>query len=219
MRDRIERHVEQRTRLLSGVSHDLRTPLTRMKLALAMLDGGAEVAELSRDVREMEHMVDSFLAFARGEAGEAATPVDPGALVRGVAEAAAREGCTVDLSIDLPPDLGTVPMREGAMRRALGNLVSNADAVAATIVLGVRSEGDTLHFTVEDDGPGIPESDVERAMLPFVRLDTARNQNRGSGAGLGLSIVADIAHAHGGTLTLGRSRALGGLRAEIALPR
>lgn len=218
MRDRIERHVEQRTRMLSGVSHDLRTPLTRMKLALGMIDESPEVEGLQRDVREMEHMLDTFLAFARGEAGEATEPCEPLALAREVAARVSRGGTPVAVWHEGAETLGPVPLRRSAIERALGNLLGNAQAFGRTVRLGVVRDGLSLRFVVEDDGPGIPEADRAAAMRPFVRLDTARNQDRGGGTGLGLSIAADIAHAHGGSLTLGDSAALGGLRATLTLP-
>lgn len=219
MRDRIERHVEQRTRMLSGVSHDLRTPLTRMKLALAMMDDAPEAAELSRDVREMEHMIDAFLAFARDETGEDMVPHDPRAVLHAVAEDAARAGIDVIVDDCLPDAPDTVALRLSAIRRALGNLLGNARTFADTIRLTAMTQGDQLCFCVEDDGPGIPEADRVAALRPFTRLDSARNQNRASGVGLGLSIAADVAHAHGGTLSLDTSPDLGGLAARLCLPR
>ena len=218
MRDRIERHVEQRTRMLSGVSHDLRTPLTRMKLALGMLDEGPEIEGLQRDVREMEHMIDTFLAFARGEAAEANEVCDPAALARDVAARASRVGVPVRVWQRGGESLPPVALRRSAIERAIGNLVGNAQAFGRTVRLGVERDGLTVCFIVEDDGPGIPEADRAAALRPFVRLDTARNQDRGGGTGLGLAIAADIAHAHGGSLELGESEELGGLRAVLCVP-
>ena len=219
MRDRIERHVEQRTRMLSGVSHDLRTPLTRMKLALAMMDDTPEAAEMNHDVREMEHMIDTFLAFAREEAAEDVAMQDPRAVLRAVEDDASRAGLTIDIRDDLPPDCRPVPIRLAAVRRALGNLVGNAASFGSVVALSAHVDGEMLCFCVEDDGPGIPEAERAAALRPFTRLDVARNQNRSSGVGLGLSITADIAHAHGGTLKLTKSKDLGGLSAQFCLPR
>ena len=219
MRDRIERHIDQRTRMLSGVSHDLRSPLTRMKLALAMVEPGPETDELARDVREMEHMIEAFLDFARGEALEEAEACDPADLLREAVEDAVRNGASDRIALDLHESVGPVMLRRGAIKRALQNLIENALAFGHDVRVGLTAGARTVRYWVEDDGPGIPEADREAAMRPFVRLDTARNQNAGSGVGLGLAIAADAAHSHGGTLRLGHSTDLGGLRAELRLPR
>jgi two-component system osmolarity sensor histidine kinase EnvZ len=220
MRARIERQIESRMRMLSGVSHDLRTPLTRMKLAVAMLDEGPETAELAEDVREMERMIDAFLAFVRGEAGEETAEVDALALAEEVAGEARRSGAVVAVSVE--GATGPAPlarMRRGAVKRALQNLVENAAAFGARIELRLKLRAGMLEYSVEDDGPGIPEADRAAAVRPFVRLDAARNQDRGGGVGLGLSIAEDVARAHGGALRLGASARLGGLRARLRLPR
>ncbi|RMH39668.1 MAG: HAMP domain-containing protein [Alphaproteobacteria bacterium] len=219
MRARIERHIEQRTLLLSGVSHDLRTPLTRLKLGLSLLDDSPDVEALRRDVEEMERILDAFLAFARDTVQEEPTRVSPRALVEGVAEDARRAGWPVELA--LPPAAGDemVLLRPVAIRRALDNLVRNAAAHGTRIRLGVDVLPGAVRFRVEDDGPGIPPDRRAEALRPFARLDEARNQNRGSGVGLGLAIAADIARSHGGVLRLGESEELGGLKAEIVIPR
>jgi two-component system osmolarity sensor histidine kinase EnvZ len=220
MRSRIERQIESRTRMLSGVSHDLRTPLTRMKLAVAMMEDSPEAEELSHDLREMERMVDAFLAFARGEAGETAAPADPVALAEEVCGEARRLGAEAHVNAAVEtPEAPTAPMRKGAVKRALQNLVENARAHGRRIEIGVRLRRGAVEFLVDDDGPGIPEHQREAALKPFVRLDGARNQDRGGGVGLGLSIAAEVARAHGGGLTLEDSPALGGLRARLRLPR
>jgi two-component system osmolarity sensor histidine kinase EnvZ len=218
MRDRIERQIEQRTRMLSGVSHDLRTTLTRMKLALAMGAGDEESRALDRDVREMEHMIDTFLAFARDEVAEERTEVVVAALLRDIAgqHGAGKHGLTVDCA-GLPPAM-TVSMRTASIRRALGNLIENAQGFADTVRLSGTLEDGHLWLSVDDDGPGIAPDDRIEAMNPFVRLDDARNQDRGGGVGLGLSIAADIARTHGGELMLEQSESLGGLRASLVLP-
>ena len=220
MRARIERQIESRTRMLSGVSHDLRTPLTRMKLALAMIEDAPEAAELREDVAEMERMIEAFLAFARGEAAEEARPVDPVALAEDVAAAARRAGGRVSVAaqVDTPAE-PTATLRPEAMRRALHNLVANAMAHGEAVAIRVRLEARRVVFTVEDDGPGIAPEDREAALRPFTRLDAARNQDSGGGVGLGLTIAADIARAHGGALTLHESEALGGLAARLRAPR
>ncbi|MEM7060875.1 MAG: ATP-binding protein [Pseudomonadota bacterium] len=220
MRDRIERHVDQRTSMLSGVSHDLRTPLTRMKLALAVADNSPEMGELGRDVSEMEHMLDGFLAFARGEGGEISAPASPVDLAQEVAADARRRGGEVSVFTQVEtPEEPMVDIRRGAMKRALANLVNNGVNYGGRVALSVRLVKRMLEFTVEDDGPGIPEEKREEVLKPFTRLDEARNQDAASGTGLGLSIALDIARSHGGSLMLDESPRLGGLKAVISVPR
>ena len=220
MRARIERQIEQRTRMLSGVSHDLRTPLTRMKLALAVADDTPEMREIGRDVEEMEHMLDAFLDFARGEGGEPAEPVDPVALAEEIAADARRRGVELMLYSQLEtPDARTIELRRGAMKRCLTNLVENAAAYGAQVALSTRLTRHFLEFAVEDDGPGIPADQRETVLKPFTRLDEARGQNIATGVGLGLSIAQDVARSHGGALVLDESPRLGGLRATVSLPR
>ena len=218
MRARIERQIEQRTLLLSGVSHDLRTPLTRLKLGLSMLDPDEEVEALRRDTAEMEGLLDSFLSFVRDEAqDEAPVTTDPVALLRTVVEDARRGGQNV--SLHAVEGAGTAPLREIAVRRALANLIGNAVRYGTRAEVSVAISDRALRFSVEDDGPGIPKERREEAMRPFTRLDRARNQNLGTGVGLGLAITADIARGHGGTLRLTDSERLGGLRADLVLAR
>ncbi|HQY42607.1 MAG TPA: ATP-binding protein [Paracoccaceae bacterium] len=218
MRARIERQMEQRTQMLSGVSHDLRTPLTRLKLGLAMLGEGDEVAALERDVEDMRRMLDGFLAFARSDAQEGeAEETDPVTLARLAVEDARRMGRQVNLmAIE---GEGRAVWRAGAVRRALDNLIGNAVTYATQAELSVTILERSVRFTVEDDGPGIPEDKREEAVKPFTRLVPGRNQDRGGGVGLGLAITADIARSHGGSLRLGTSERLGGLKAELVLAR
>jgi two-component system osmolarity sensor histidine kinase EnvZ len=220
MRARIERQIEHRTRMLSGVSHDLRTPLTRIRLALAMTDASRERDEIARDAEEMERMLDGFLAFARGEAGEDPVAADPVAIAEEIGDNVRRAGreIAVIAVTDTPADR-LVTVRRGAVKRAVHNLVDNALGHGRVATLSVRLMAKAVEFTVEDDGPGIPEEAREEALKPFVRLDEARNQDRTAGVGLGLSIALDIARSHGGTLELGTSARLGGLRAILRLPR
>jgi len=218
MRARIERQMEQRTLMLSGVSHDLRTPLTRMRLSLSMLED-EEAAALLQDVEDMQRMLDEFLNFAKGAAEGEPERVDPHALMAEVVEDARRAGRDVTL---LPPEgegTGTVKLRRIAIRRAVDNLVSNAVRYGARAEVSVMLSDKTLRIRVEDDGPGIPEAQRVDAVKPFSRLDPARNQDKGSGVGLGLAIATDIARAHGGVLRLGESTRLGGLRADIVIAR
>ncbi len=217
MRNRIERQTQSRTLMLSGVSHDLRTPLTRMRLGLSLLPED-DAAPLIQDVEEMQHLVDGFLDFARSDAGDTLEPTDPHVLLDEVLAAAKRMGHDLRVA-EVTGAGGSIAMRPMAVRRALDNLIGNALRYGDRAMIGLAVTDRTVRFTVEDDGPGIPEDQREEAMRPFVRLDQSRNQDAGSGVGLGLSIVADIARTHGGMLRLGESAALGGLKAELVLAR
>jgi two-component system, OmpR family, osmolarity sensor histidine kinase EnvZ len=214
MRERIQRHIEQRTTLLAAVSHDLRTPLTRLKLAVAMAEPSPRIEAIKGDLAEMEHMVEEYLDFARGEGGEAAEVVDVAALLAAVAEAAGRSGARVELIA--PPAPLHVRLRPNAVKRALSNLLMNAAAHGSGRVrLKACAAGGGVELLVDDDGPGIAEDLHEEAFKPFARLDPARRNAKG--VGLGLAIARDVARAHGGDVTLGRSP-LGGLRAAMRLP-
>ncbi len=220
MRARIERQIEQRTMMLSGVSHDLRTPLTRLRLGLSMLDNSPEIGELMRDVDDMERLIDGFLDFARSQADDEMSEVDPVALAREVVAKAQRAGGNILLGdVRGMENRQKVRLRAAAVERALENLVNNALRYGSRAELGVALQGRSLRYTVEDDGPGIPPDRREEALKPFSRLEPARNQNKGTGVGLGLAIAADIARAHGGILCLGSSERLGGLRADLVLAR
>ena len=218
MRARIERQTQSRTMMLSGVSHDLRTPLTRLRLGLSLITEG-EAAPLLRDVDDMQHLLDAFLDFARGDAEDVLEPVDPLALLQDIVADAVRSGQAARL-VECPPPPGPViPLRPMAIRRAVDNLIGNALRYGTRADVSLTISDRMLRITVEDDGPGIPADRREEAVRPFTRLDPARNQNLGSGVGLGLAIVADIARAHGGVLRLGDSARLGGLKADIVLAR
>ncbi|MCF2872680.1 ATP-binding protein [Octadecabacter sp. G9-8] len=220
MRNRIERQTQTRTMMLSGVSHDLRTPLTRLRLGLGMLDGD-DVEPLVRDVDDMQGLLDAFLDFARGDAEGEAEPSDPIALAEQILADAARMGQAVHAgTLDRGADEDVrIAMRPMAMRRAVENLIGNALRYGAEARFSVFVTPKAVVFCVEDDGPGIPADQREDAVRPFTRLDPARNQDRGTGVGLGLAIVEDIARAHGGVLRLGDSADLGGLKAEVVLGR
>ena len=214
MRDRIQRHIDQRTALLASVSHDLRTPLTRLRLELALAPPFKRASAMQGDLDQMEHMIDEYLAFAQGEAGEASDTLSVADLLDQAAEDAHRIGATVEVDV---PEALTVNVRPLAFRRALTNLVGNAAAHGDTVRLSARRlPSGATELAVEDDGPGIPEDMHEEAFRPFSRLDASRNQNR-KGVGLGLAIARDVARGHGGDITLDRST-LGGLMARIRLP-
>jgi len=217
MRSRIERYVQQRTEMLAGVSHDLKTPLTRLKLQLAMLDDGADTAALREDVAEMEHMLDEYLEFARGEGGEEAQSADVSEVVKEAVAASvrARADRAARLKVEAPECI-TLPVKRNALKRCATNLIDNALKHGAHVGVTLVRSGHFVEIVVDDDGPGIPEHRREEAFRPFHRLDQGRNLQTG-GVGLGLAIARDIARAHGGDLTLATS-AMGGLRAAIRLP-
>jgi two-component system, OmpR family, osmolarity sensor histidine kinase EnvZ len=216
MRNRIERQIETRTLLLSGVSHDLRTPLTRLRLSLSMLDDEEREA-MERDVDDMQRMIDAFLNFAKGDGEDDSQEVDPVELVKTVVEDAQRGGQQVALVV--AEGTGKVHLRPIAVRRALENLIGNAVRYGCRAEVSVQLTDKSLRIRIEDDGPGIPEDRRADAQRPFTRLDQSRNQDKGSGVGLGLAIATDIARSHGGVLRLGISEKLGGLRADIVIGR
>ena len=214
MQERIQRHIDQRTTLLASVSHDLRTPLTRLKLELALAKPSRQVSAMKRDVGEMEHMVDEYLAFARGQGGEAVEVVGLRRLIEEVSEGAERAGASVQVAADAGL---SASVRPNALKRALSNLVMNAAVHGERVEVAARLiPGGEIEILVDDDGPGISPENYEEAFKPFSRLDEARNQNV-KGVGLGLAIARDVARGHGGDVTLDKSP-LGGLRAVVRLP-
>lgn len=217
MRARIERYVQQRTEMLAGVSHDLKTPLTRLRLQLAMMGNSAETTPALQDVREMEYMLDEYLDFARGDSGEDAQAADLGELVTEAAFAAAnaRAAGADRMHVDVPSGV-RLAVKRNALKRCATNLIDNALKHGKHVDVGLARHSRFVEILVDDDGPGIPEARREEAFRPFHRLDEGRNLQAG-GVGLGLAIARDIARAHGGEITLGASH-LGGLRASIRLP-
>ena len=214
MQRRIQRQIAQRTEMLAGVSHDLRTPLTRLKLQLAMLDAGtAGVSDMERDIAEMQTMIEGYLAFARGEDGEVAVPLDLPEFLDDIAADMRRQGGDVEVS---PAPKIELPLRPTAFRRCIVNLVENGLRHAKRVRIGVSRQSGIVEIAVDDDGPGIPAEQREEAFRPFVRLDPARSTRTG-GVGLGLTIARDVARAHGGDLQL-LAAPLGGLRAVVRLP-
>lgn len=213
MQERIQRQIQQRTEMLSGVSHDLRTPLTRMKLQLAIMPESDERQNLESDIQQMEKMIEEYLAFVRGEGGEQPRRIGLDFILREVVEDARRRGanvaCTAAGNLILE-------VRPNAMKRCLTNLVENAVRFGSEVAVAARRADRTVEITVDDDGPGIPEGEREMAFKPFVRLDQSRNPATG-GAGLGLAIARDVVHGHGGDIRLLDSPK-GGLRVLVRLP-
>ena len=218
MQGRIQRQIAQRTEMLAGVSHDLRTPLTRVRLQLAMLADAhpgsrQEITESEQDLLLMEHMIDEYMAFARGQGGEAPVSTDLAEIIDDVAGDARRRGSPIVLEVERPLVLA---LRPNAIRRCLTNLVENAMHHGARVAISATRRDDVVSVAVEDDGPGIPVDQREDVFKPFFRLDSARNPRTG-GAGLGLSIARDVARGHGGDIRMSGG-SLGGLRAELRLP-
>jgi two-component system osmolarity sensor histidine kinase EnvZ len=199
--------------MLAGVSHDLRTILTRFKLELAMLGKGPEIDALKRDVDEMQRMLEAYLAFARGDMGEQASPTDMADFLQELKDDAERTGHKATVEFTGQP---VVTVKSAAFKRCLANLVTNAARYAHSIAITGHRDHRWLTVTIDDDGPGIPLAQREEVFKPFLRLDNARNQDQG-GTGLGLAIARDIARSHGGDIMLGDSP-LGGLRATVRVP-
>jgi len=219
MRDRLRRSVEQRTEMLAGVSHDLRTPLTRVKLELAMIDTRVDVSNIEADIRSMEQMIEEYLSFARGQEAETPANTDLAELLQEVVEDAHRQGHNVSLTLG---DNLTMPVRPNALRRCLTNLIDNAvfytEAAGgpARVEISAMRQPTFVEITVDDNGPGIAPERRDEAFKAFSRLDSARRPDT-AGVGLGLTIARDIARSHGGDLSLQDAPA-GGLRALIHLP-
>jgi two-component system, OmpR family, osmolarity sensor histidine kinase EnvZ len=214
MRERIIRHIGQRTEMLAAISHDLRTPLTRMRLELEMLGSDDPMARgLEADVDDLIELVDTYLAFARGEEGEAAEAVDLEPMLEQMAQRAQRAGATTEL--DVPRGI-TSTLRPVAFRRCLANLVDNAARYGKWVKIAAERKARNIQITIEDDGPGIPEALREAVFQPFFRIDTARRRQTG-GTGLGLSIARDIVLGHGGDLRF-ETGARGGAKAVLRLP-
>lgn len=213
MRNRIERQIEQRTIMLSGVSHDLRTPLTRMKLSLELMDDQAEADALREDIRAMENILNSFLDYAGADVQNERAATDLAELVRACVE---RNPHAAHITLVSEGEPCKPVLNETMITRAVENLIGNAMRYGTHAEVRVSLAPDRAEITVEDDGPGIPEDQLSKAQQPFVRLDASRNPRTG-GVGLGLSIVADAARSHGGRLHLSRSEKLGGLKATMFL--
>jgi two-component system osmolarity sensor histidine kinase EnvZ len=210
MQERVRRFLQQRTQMLAGVSHDLRTPLTRLRLSLAMLpdvQASRDVAEMQADLEEMDRMIGGYLAFVRGVGEEGTALTDVVGLLEDVARRARRAGG--DITLEVPGAL-TLPLRADAFRRAVTNLVDNARRHAAHVRIAARAVPSGAEVLVEDDGPGIPRERRQDAFRAF-------EAGPGGGTGLGLTIARDIIQAHGGEITLEES-AMGGLRVRVTVP-
>ncbi|MFL2758012.1 MAG: ATP-binding protein [Paracoccaceae bacterium] len=216
MRNRIERHIEQRTMILSGVSHDLRTPLTRLKLGISLLDSD-DKEPLERDLEEMRLMLDEFLTFAKAQDNEKSNfeLLTVSSILDSLKADYQRSNAKLHVANNITT--GSYLMRPSLIRRALDNIIGNALRYGTLANLRVTVDNEHINFIVEDDGPGIPEEMRPEALKPFSRLDPARNQDKGMGVGLGLPIASDIAQAHGGSLRLLKSDKYGGLRAEFKI--
>jgi len=219
MRSRIEKQIEQRTQMLSGVSHDLRTPLTRLKLGLTLLKNEDDAKEMLEDVNSMQAMLDEFLIFAKTEAIEEPTKLDPVRLIERIIIRNKKQPQIIELNNkNNISGLVLIPLREIMFERAIQNILDNAKNVSSKISIHLDIKKNFLQILIEDNGPGIDPDDREKALKPFARLDQSRNQNNHSGVGLGLSIALDTVRSHGGNLTLDSSQKLGGLRVKITLP-
>ena len=212
MRRRITRQVQQRTQMLAGVSHDLRTPLTRLKLQLSVTTKPEDIEAMRDDIHDMERMITGYLDFVRGEGDEAAVPLR----LQDIIDKVAGQGVALDIQADVH-----MQGRPLALQRALQNIIGNAQGYSENVKLSLfMDEDERVHIVIEDDGPGIPETHHKEVFKPFFRMDESRNKNPGAegSVGLGLPIAQDIVHAHGGRMWLGRSEALGGLAVHIRMP-
>jgi two-component system, OmpR family, osmolarity sensor histidine kinase EnvZ len=216
MRDRIKQQIDQRTTMLAGVSHDLRTVLTRFKLELALMPDGPDVRALNHDVNEMQHMLEDYLAFVRGDGGEEAKPTNLRELLEEISDDCQIFGAPIEIRMRRRKQDLVLPLKRAAFKRAITNLISNAARFGDQIIVRAATERSVLRIEVDDNGPGIPAAERENVFRPFYRLDHARNQDGGN-SGLGLAVARDIARSHGGTIALGES-SLGGLRAVITVP-
>lgn len=210
MQERIHRQISQRTEMLAGVSHDLRTPLTRMELELAMMEDIVDVQGLKQDVKDMKHMIESYLAFAKGDEAEKAVMTNVSDLLGSVID---RYGAKIQW---VSKRTFRRPMKVNTLKRGFQNLIDNADKYAKHVQISMASVPDGMQIIIEDDGPGIPEASRLDVFRPFYRMDPARNLNQ-AGTGLGLSIAQDAIHQHGGTIELGQS-SMGGLKVVVSIP-
>ncbi len=218
MRKRLERQIEQRTQMLSGVSHDLRTPLTRLKLALALKEEDPEAKEMLNDIQIMQNILDEFLEFSKNQQTEKVKAVSLIALYEFLKKRSLNLQEKLQWHLNLKNHERKVHLRQNNLSRALNNLIENADCYGSQIKVSIIEKQTRLLIHVEDNGPGIPKDKIEEAVKPFVRLDNSRNFDKPHGVGLGLSIASDFIKIHGGNLHLKKSKNLGGLKASLTLP-
>ena len=214
MKERIQRQISERTQMLAGVSHDLRTPLTRMKLQVTMMPDGEDKKDFLSDIDEMEKMLDGYLSFVSGEGGEKSSFVDMNEMILSIINKFRNKKALIRYSTN--DQVSAIQGREQALKRALTNIISNAFRYGKTIAVKLESNDKKLNVIVEDDGPGIPKEKREDVFKAFYRLENSRNKETG-GVGLGLSIAKDVITSHGGTIELGDS-SLGGLKVLITIP-
>ena len=217
MRERIQRHLKQRTMILSGVSHDLRTPITRLKLGLAFLPK-EQREPLEKDVEDMNLLLNEFLDFAKFQNETDVPPEDinPSVLIDDLIENFSRANIKIESLGKI--NITSIKLKPFAIKRALENLINNANRYGSQILIETKSEENSLIISVHDDGPGIDQTQYEEVLQPFSRLDPSRNQNKGSGVGLGLPIAKEIVEAHGGILKLSKSSILSGLSVSLIIP-
>ncbi len=214
MKERIQRQISERTQMLAGVSHDLRTPLTRMKLQVTMMPEIDDKKDFLSDIDEMEKMLDGYLSFVSGEAGEKSSFVDMNEMILSIINKFRNKDALIKYSTN--DQVSAIQGREQALKRALTNIISNAFRYGKTIAVSLESNNKKLSICVEDDGPGIPEDKRDDVFKAFYRLENSRNKETG-GVGLGLSIAKDVITSHGGTIELGDS-SMGGLKVLINIP-
>ena len=212
MQERIERFIEQRTLMLAGVSHDLRTPLTRLKLQIEMLSDDKTNIELLSDVNEMQKMLENYLDFAEDVTREKATKTDLKRMISEIIDSESTKSKTIEFNIKNDEPI-FFECRTIAMKRCITNLLNNACSYGDRIRIALERKKDVIDISIEDNGPGIDKSDYDKAIKPFIRLDSSRNQNI-PGSGLGLSISQDITSNHGGKLIMSKSN-LGGLKVQL----
>ncbi len=218
MRKRLERQIEQRTQMLSGVSHDLRTPLTRLKLALALKEEDAETKEMLDDIQLMQNILDEFLEFSKNQQTEKIKEISLIDFYNLIKNNSVNLKDKLDWHLKLTSNERIVHLRPQNLLRAITNLIENADFYASEIRISIVEKKTRLLIHIEDNGPGIPSEKIKEAIKPFVRLDHSRNLNKPHGVGLGLSIASDLVKIHGGNLNLKKSKSLGGLKASLTLP-
>jgi two-component system osmolarity sensor histidine kinase EnvZ len=215
MKERIARQITQRTEMLAGVSHDLRTPITRIKLQLALMKPSEEIDEVLADIKDMEHMIEHYLDFVRGGEKEKSSYEELGPIMQQIIEFYYNQDIPVDLVMD--PSL-RAHIKMSAFKRMIKNLLNNAARYARAIRISISRDATDLTLIIEDDGPGISPEQYKLVFKPFYRIDNSRNLDKDASVGLGLAIVRDIVHSHGGKISLDKSEQLGGLKVVITIP-